>query len=37
MEGQQIILEMEIQITKKHVKQLELETISVYATKDRMQ
>jgi hypothetical protein len=35
--GQQIILEMEIQITKKHVKQLELETISVHATKDRMQ
>jgi hypothetical protein len=35
--GQQIILEMEIQITKKHAKQLELETISVHATKDRMQ
>jgi hypothetical protein len=37
MEGQQIILEMEIQITKKHAKQLELETISVHATNDSMQ
>ena len=35
--GQQIILQMEIQITKKHAKQLELETISVHASKDRIQ
>jgi hypothetical protein len=37
MEGQQIVLEIESPVARKQMKQFELETVQIHATKDRIQ